>query len=289
MRRALTAPASKLLVVALLLPAASMAQEQPPATVHWAYSAYFGTGWYRVSGDRDVFVVRMTPRWSWSEPSLDEDGKRSVGLFFKSPVSVGLDSFNYDDVLGAVDVDNVSFLSVNPGIDIEIPVTRIWSLRPYASVGYGTAFDGSDSAWTYWAGLKSRVSFESGRLNWHLLNQAGFVGYTPKEGLEDTIWPVMAGLEFDYPVGAPTPDGDQLLLHWRVAYTVFGGDLDFTGNPTGSQDIGDQWEAGLAIARRDSRIPIWFLDFDMLGLGYRASSNGELKGVTFLFRSMFDL
>ena len=35
------------------------------------------------------------------------------------------------------------------------------------------------SAWTYWAGVKSRVSFRSGRLNWHLLNQAGFVGYTP--------------------------------------------------------------------------------------------------------------
>jgi hypothetical protein len=278
-----------LAVSSALLPRAGLAQETPPASVHWAYSAYFGTGWYRVSGDRNVFVVRMTPRWSWSEPSLDDDGKRSVGLYFKSPVSLGLDSFDYDDVLGAVDVDNVSFISVNPGIDIEVPVTRIWSLRPYASVGYGTAFDGSESAWTYWAGVKSRVSFESGRLNWHLLNQAGFVGYTPNDGPADTIWPVMAGLEFDYPVGAPTTDGDQLLLHWRAAYTLFGDDLDFTGDPTVNQAINDQWEIGAAIARRDSRIPIWFLDFDMLGLGYRASSNGELKGVTFLFRSMFDL
>jgi hypothetical protein len=280
---------ARLLALALLLPAATLAQESPPASVHWAYSAYFGTGWYRVSADRDVFVVRMTPRWSFSEPSLDEEGNRSVGLYFKTPVSVGLDRFDYDDVLGAVDVDNVSFLSVNPGIDIEIPINDIWSLRPYASVGHGWAFDGSDSAWTYWAGIKSQVRFNSGKLNWRLLNQAGFVGYTPNEGPDDTIWPLMAGLEFDYPVGAPTPDGDQLLLHWRAAYTVFGNDLEFTGDPAQDTAISDQWEIGAAIARRDSRIPIWFLKFDMLGLGYRASSNGELKGITFLFRSMFDL
>lgn len=289
MRRALTAPALKLLVAALLLPTATSAQEQTPASVHWAYSAYFGTGWYRVAGDRDVYVVRMTPRWTWGEPSLDEDGNRSLGLYFKTPISVGLDQFDYDDVLGAAEIDNLSFLSVNPGIDIEIPINDIWSLRPYASVGYGEAVNASDSAWTYWAGVKSRVSFRSGEFNWRLLNQVGFVGYTPNKGPDDAIWPLMAGLEFDYPVGAPTPDGDQLLLHWRAAYTIFADDLDFSGNPVVNRAVSDQWEIGVAIARRDSRIPIWFLNFDMLGLGYRASSTGELKGVTFLFRSMFDL
>ena len=288
MRKVPTAPTLMLLLGTLLLPAAAVAQETPPASVHWAYSAYFGTGWYRVSGDRDVFVVRMTPRWTWSEPSLDGPGKRKIGLYFKTPVSVGLDRFDYDDVLGAAELDNVSFLSVNPGIDIEIPINDIWSLRPYASVGYGQELDGSDSAWTYWAGVKSRVSFQSGKLNWRLLNQVGFVGYTPNEGPDDTIWPVMAGLEFDYPLGKPRDDGDQLLLHWYGTYTLFGNDLEFTGNPTVDTEITDQWEIGAAIGRRDSRIPIWFLNFDMLGLGYRTSSNGDLKGITFVFRSMFD-
>lgn len=289
MLRILTAPATILLVAALLLPQATLAQESPPSQVHWAYSAYFGTGWYRVASDRDVYVVRVTPRWDRGEPSIDEDGNRTLGLFFKTPVSFGLDRFDYDDIAGAANLDNVSFLSVNPGIDIEIPVNEVWTLRPFASIGYGGAFDGGDSAWTYWGGIKSRFSFRSGKLNWHLLNQAGFVGYTPSEGPDDAIWPVMAGLELDYPVGAPTADGDQLLLHWRAAYTVFGDDLEFNSGPAGDLLISDQWEVGVAFARRDSRIPIWFLDFDMLGLGYRASSNGELKGITFIFRSMFDL
>lgn len=288
MRGALTAPIVKLLAACLLLPTLGFAQEPAPASVHWAYSAYFGSGWYRVVGDRDVFVVRMTARWHQSEASIDSDGNRTLGYHWKFPVSLGLDSFDYDDPLGAADLDNVAFLSVNPGIDIEIPVNSTWSLRPYASIGYGEELGGGQSAWTYWAGLKSRFSFQAGRLDWHLLNQVGFVGYTPSDGPDDTIWPVMAGLEFDYPLGEPTDDRDQTLLHWYGSYTVFGNDLEFTGDPTTNIDITDQWEVGAAIGRRNSPISIWFLNFDRLGLGYRVSSNGELKGVTFVFRSFFD-
>ena len=137
-------------------------------------------------------------------------------------------------------------------------------------------------------GLKSRFSFQSGKLDWHLLNAVGFVGYTPDEGPDDTIWPLMAGLEFDYPMGAPRADGDQTLLHWYGTYTLFGDDLEFTATPTIDKSIDDQWEVGMAIGRRNSPIPIWFLKFDRLGLGYRASSNGDLKGITFVFRSFFD-
>ncbi|MCK5326255.1 MAG: hypothetical protein KAJ57_09600, partial [Woeseiaceae bacterium] len=65
MQRLLTASILRLLAAFLvLLPATGEPQETGPSPVHWAYSAYFGSGWYRVSGDRDVFVVRMTPRWT---------------------------------------------------------------------------------------------------------------------------------------------------------------------------------------------------------------------------------
>ena len=112
---------------------AANGQEEPSTGIHWAYSAYFGTGWYSVGPDRDVFVFRVTPGWQLQETSID-----------------------------AVDFDNVAFLSANPGVDIEIPVNRIWWLRPYASLGYGTALNGSESAPSYWAGVKSRVTLHSG-------------------------------------------------------------------------------------------------------------------------------
>jgi len=289
MQEPLTALTLRLLVAALpLLPATGETQGTTPATLHWAYSAYFGTGWYSVAGDRDVYVVRMTPRWALSEPGLDADSKRSIGIYLKAPVSVGLDDFSYDDVIGAADVDNVSFLSLNPGIDIEVPINSIWSLRPYASIGYGHALGSSESAWSYWGGIKSRLAFQSAKLDWRLLNQVGFVGYTPNQGPSDHFWPLMMGFEFDYPIGSSDDNSGQKLLYWHVTYTVFGDDLTFSGNPAINNPITDQWEIGAAIGRRDSPIKIWFMKFDRLGLGYRTSSNGDLKGITFVFRSEFD-
>lgn len=292
--REFVAPARQYLVALTLLalPAIAVAQgtepNTEPASVHWAYSAYFGTGWYTVPGDRDVFVFRMTPRWTWSDAAIGEDGSRTLGIYLKSPVSVGLNRFDDDDPLQAVDLDNVSFLSVNPGVDVEIPVNARWALRPYASVGYGHALDSGEAAWTYWAGVKSRVSFSAENFDWYLVNQLGYVGYTPDAGPSDEFYPVSAAAEFNHPVGDPADGAKQLLFHWRVAYTAFGKDLVFNGSSASQSEISDQWEVAAAIGRKELPIRIWFLNFDRLGIGYRRSSSGDLQGVTFFFRSMFD-
>ena len=71
--------------------AAAQAQETTEHAVHWAYSSYFGTGWYQVSGDRDVFVIRMTPRWELSEAELADDGTKSIGIELRFPITAGLE------------------------------------------------------------------------------------------------------------------------------------------------------------------------------------------------------
>jgi hypothetical protein len=276
-------------VVLLALNGDVRAQESQAANVHWAYSSYFGTGWYRVDGDRDVFVLRLSTTWELAESSY-ENGERKIGLYLRTPVSAGLDRFDIDDIPDAVDLDNVSFLSFNPGLDVEIPVNDIWSLRPYASVGYGRELNSSgEYAWTYWGGVKSRVELHAGeRSNWYLINKLGYVGYTPKTGESDSFWPAMAGIEVNHPLGQRTESGSQWLLHWNAGYTYFGNDIFFSRSAEVNQDISDQWEVGAAIGRKDDPVKIWFLEFDRLGLGLRTSSSGDLQGVTFIFRSAFE-
>jgi hypothetical protein len=289
MGNVLTGPSVTLLAIcALVFPGAGAAQESSPASVHWAYSAYFGTGWYSVDGDRDVFIFRVTPRWDLVEPSY-EDGERKLGWFLKVPISAGLDRFDTEDVLEAVDLDNVTFLSVNPTIDLEVPINKIWSLRPYASMGYGQVINSSESAWSYWGGIKSRVILHSDeRSSWSLINHVGYVGYTPNEGPSDSFWPLMAGFEASHPFGKAASDSSQWLIHWHATYTYFGNDIFFSRSPTTSTDINDQWELGAAVGKRDARIKIWLVSFDRLGLGLRSSSDGSLTGITFIFRSEFD-
>ena len=275
-------------LIILVLPIPGNAQSEQPANVHWAYSSYFGTGWYSVEGDRDVFVVRVTPQWELAEPSL-EDGERRLGWYLRAPVSAGLDQFDVDDIADSADLDNVSFLAITPGIEAEIPVNDIWDLRPYLSIGYGQALGASESAWTYWTGVKSRVTLNSGpRGTWHLVNNLGYVGYTPNEGSSDKFWPFMTGLEVSHPFGDVTASGSQWLFHWNMKYTYFGDDIVFGRTPSSTAEITDQWEIGAAFGKRDDPVKIWFLGFDRLGMGYRRSTSGDLEGITFIFRSSFE-
>lgn len=268
-----------------LLPAS--AQEPGPATLHWAYASYFGTGWYQVGDQRDVFVMRFTPRWKLREASF-EDGERRIGYEFRLPVTAGLNTFSLDDPTGTLDPGNLGSLSITPGIDMTIPVNGRWELKPFASAGFGTILSENESAWTYWAGIKSKVSFERGNLDWALLNSIGYVGYSPKHGPSEDFWPLMIGFEFDHPLAKMQFAGEQAKLHWHAMYTTFKNDLDLVIENGSVAPITDQWEFGVSMGRENKRLKIWLFSFDRLGAAYRFSSNGEFKGISIVFRSIFD-
>lgn len=272
----------------MLACAESGAQETTTDSIHWAYSSYFGSGWYTIGADQEAFVLRMTPRWEKQEASFSEDGERTIGIEFLFPITVGLDKFSLGDIPGAADPDNLASLSVTPAIDIIVPVTERWWLRPYAAIGWGFVLDGSESAWTYSTGVASRYTFEHGKLNWALVNSLSFVGSTPSNGPSDNFWPLMAGLEFDYPLGSLKLDDEQVLLAWHGTYTSFEGSLDVLLEDPTIEPITDQWEFGVAFRKRNGRIKIGWFKFDRLGIGYRFSSSGDLKGIKFIFRSVFD-
>ena len=65
-------------------------------------------------------------------------------------------------------------------------------------------------------------------------------------------------------------------------------DLDTLLEDGSTRPITDQWEFGVSLRRAEKRIKIWFLSFDRLGLAYRFSSSGDLKGISFIFRSVFE-
>lgn len=259
-----------------------------PNSVHWAYSSYFGTGWYKVRDERDVFVLRLAPKWALREAHLSEAGERNVGIDVKLMLTAGLDSFSLDDLPGAIRIDNLASLSAMPGIDVTVPVNERWTLRPYASLGWGRILGESDSAWTYWAGIKSRYSFVKGKLDWALVNSVAYVGYTPSDGPAAEFWPVMTGLEFDYPIAGKKVGGEQLFVSWHGLYTAFGKNLDLDFIIGAADLIRDQWELGFSIHKEKSRIEMGWLKFERLGLAYRVSSSGNLKGISLVFQSTFD-
>ena len=264
------------------------AQDLDSNSVHWAYSSYFGTGWYEIRDNRDVYVLRVAPRWRLRESGFTTAGERTVGVDLKLAITAGLDSLALSDLPDAIALDNFASLSVSPGIDITIPVTELWTIRPYASLGWGRLLSENQSAWTYWAGIKSRYTFSHGNLDWALINTLGYVDYTPSQGPSEDFWPLMTGLEFDYPFANFKLDGEQLFVSWHGTYTVLENDLDLTIVRGSLAPISDQWEVGFALHKETSPIRAGWFKIDRLGLAYRFSSSGNLKGIGLVLRSAFD-
>jgi hypothetical protein len=277
-----------LATVVLALAARAGAQSEDVSTIHWAYSTYFGTGWYQIGDDRDAFSIRYSPRKPLRKASLGEDGSRTIGMELRLPVTVGLNHFPLDDIAGSVDPDNLANISVTPGIYFDIPVNERWMLRPFVAAGWGTVLNGDESAWTYWTGLRSRLRFKTGSVETALINSIGLVGYTPNTGPSTNFWPIMTAIEMAAPLGKLRLDGRQLVLHWHAGYTFFQDDLEIVRRDLTTAPIGDQWELGFAVSKVEERIRFWRFSFDRVGLVYRVSSDGDLKGVGLQFASLFD-
>ena len=274
--------------ISLALPALAVAQSEEVATIHWAYSTYFGTGWYQIGDERDAFAIRFAPRKPLRGASLTEDGSRTIGIELRLPVTVGLNHFPLDDLAGSVDPANLANVSVTPSVYFDVLVNERWTLRPFIAAGWGTVLNGDESAWTYWTGLRSRLVFGAGNVDAALVNSIGFVGYTPDSGPSTNFWPIMTAVEMAAPLGSLQHDDRQLMLHWHAGYTFFQDDLDIVRRDLTTEPISDQWELGLAVSKVDAPITVWRLSFDRVGLAYRFSSDGELQGIGLVFRSLFD-
>jgi hypothetical protein len=267
------------------------AQDAPEFSprVNWAYASYFGTGWYKVSDQRSAFIMRAAPRWQFGEAGFDDDGSRRIAYTVRVPLTLGLSRLDFEDVPGLIDPGNLATFSINSSVDADIPVTRRFSIRPSAEIGYGTVIGESDRALTWRAQLRGRYRFDSERVERALLGEVGLSGYDPNEGRSDDFGFVSIGMELGFPVDWFPSDGDQTMLYGHVIYTDFVNELDF-GSDIGSLDaVASVWEAGLAIGRRENPIRIWRLNFDRLGLGFKSSPQSDLRGIKFIFRSFYEL
>lgn len=258
---------------------------EPPRQVHWAVSAFFGTGWYRVDENRSVYVLRIPPRQTLRSASLDEGGQRRLGIEIQYPLSLGLNKL--EDVPDFIEFDNYGTISFTPGVQVEVPVNAKWSLRPYAHLGYGWESETQDGALIWYGGLKSRYRLGQGRYEWSLLNGLYYAGYKPQFDNRGQYGSFMTGVEFSQPLGSLTLNEEPLYLNWHLTYDWFFDHLNFHVDEDRVETFRDQWEIGIALGKRGRPINVWFMKFEQLGLAYRFSSNANFNAITVNFRSPF--
>jgi hypothetical protein len=279
-------------VIASLRAHPALAQSNEVEYVHWAYSAFFGTGWYEIDAGETAFALSYGPRWQLRTAGRDAEGRRQIGIELALQLSGSIHELDLENLPGLVDVENVSALSAVPGIELEIPVNEHWSLKPVAHLGWGTQLGGGDSSWIYWLGLKSRYELPFASRRWALVNSLYYVGYTPETGSSGAITPFMTGIEARQRFGTHTLGGDPLYLRWHIAHTRYA-DFEYSSDAVQTlgrtqTDIDEDWEIGVALHKADKPLRLWLLKWDQIGLAYRFNSDRSIRALTITFSALFD-
>jgi hypothetical protein len=270
---------------------AAPARAAETTPIHWAYAPYFGTGRYHAQGSEEILALSVKPGWQWRESALSDDGKRTLGLRVRVPVSVAVHDFNTDDVLGSVDLDNVNTLSAVPGVEIDIRMSDRWRLKPLLYAGWGGQLHGDDAAWIYWAGLMSELAFKHGKIEWSLVNGLTWLGFSPRDAASQQVFPLTTGFEFRRPLERRRLGGDTVYLDWHIAYTHYFEDLDFAtplDRAGRTVSISEDIEIGLAFSKGNRELSFWRLSFDRIGLAYRFDADGDFSGISLVTKSLFD-
>jgi len=284
--------ARQLIALALalgLLSGPAGAQPDAAPSLHWALSSYFGTGHYSLA-DADTYVLRANPGWRIRESELTPGQSRTIGIRLRVLIAIGLYEFDINNPNGALDSDNVSTLSVVPGVEFDIPLNERWSLKPLAYIGRGEQLDGSEAASVYWAGMKSRRSFHAPQFDWSLINALTYVGYDSSGGNSNEMLGLQAAFEFERNLSKRKLRDHPVVLYWHASYTSYLDKLRIDSPGAGSRVIvaDDEWEFGTAFGTRDHRLGIRRLRFERVGLAYRFSTSGKFKGVSITFSSLFE-
>lgn len=110
-------------------------------------------------------------------------GEGRYGLQLKVPVTFGFYDYSFDEAFTGEFPDQVSTVSVMPGLEWEIPMSRRWTIKPYFSGGFGQELSGRESALIYDFGIKSRFLLgEDNGVEFALVTTLTAAGYQPRGG-----------------------------------------------------------------------------------------------------------
>jgi hypothetical protein len=290
-----------LALLGLLSPLRSVHAQADVGPFYWGYSAMFGRGTYQLADGSEVEVYRGAFAKALRE-TPDESG-HGPGIRLLLPVSVGLRTGEgaasgaageADTALDSVAVatpDQVRAAAFVPGVELEFPATKRWTVRTRAQIGWGQELeDGDDgdrrSATLAAAGFRSRLAFRDVPGRPSLINGVLWTGFESSEDERRSLLRLTNALEFDVRVPRWNFRGHSMRLLPHVLRDWYyrpppalavGEEQDFS-------EVESEWQLGVA-AGREKPFKIWFFEFDAVGIAYRFSDQSE--GVRLYLNSVF--
>jgi hypothetical protein len=243
------------------------ADDVPEDSINYAYASWVGTGYYKIDS-RHIYVLRGPFSYT-----LREADSEKWGLKLLFPVTLGLNEFRGRD-------EDISLVSLVPGISLIYPVMENWWLKPFLQVGVGKDFSGGHASCIWGVGTKSLATFPYKNIEFDLGNSLMIADNTKSgEQVDDdgfSMWET--GLNVRKPIDFRVRNR-KTYLNLFFVYTAFLNKLEFT------QDLGDDtkirrlYKFGVALGGKDS-FSIWGLRFSGVGIDYTFGTGYTGIGLT---------
>jgi hypothetical protein len=267
------------------------AQEVLEAEVdHWALAPFLGTGAYQFDQDQTIYVFEYTSRWTWKTASPAGETPRRIGIDVLVPATLGLRSFNLEDLPETLDLDNVATLSVVPGVYATLEMSSRWSLLGIANLGLGARLDGEETALIHRFGLRSRWRFGPAEERFNLIAGIEYTGYNTDRDRSDHIMPVSLTVEYERAIDAWATRSGPTWLVLHVTGSNYLQEFSVDAIEEAASAIRRDLEFGIAV-KPNVRFRLWKLSWERIGIAYRrgeGDDDSDFEGIRFIFRSAFD-
>lgn len=231
-------------------------------TVHYAYGTLLGTGVFKLD-DRTVTVFRVPISYTFREPT-----REAFGVRLQVPTAVGFHDYDPETELipGA---DQLSTLSVVPGVELEFLVGENWRVKPAGYLGFGTDLSSTDSAIIYGAGVSGLRSLNVAYPEMHFGTALLLNGYDPGSTTGDFISRLTAGFDAKFPTSWTFDDRNVFIGGHMIGY-YYMNQLEFRTIIDEPIKLRAEIEFGLFVGARP--VPkIFGIAINRLGVGYRFS------------------
>jgi len=250
------------------------AGEDPGDLFNYSFAIWLGSGVYRIKDADKRFAVLRVPAAYTLRPAQYEKPAPMDRLGFRLllPAAVGFE----EETDSNFSFGTVAFV---PGLEVQIPVNKYWTLKPFAQLGAGKDTAGGDLQYIYGGGFRSLISipwqkFVIGIGNSLVLaedrnatsnNTSGFSLFN-------------AGLDIRHPTNVTLFDR-QIDVSGFFVINRFQNRVDILDNDGKTNRLRTLYEVGMTFGLSKS-ISIWKADVDRVGLDYRWGDDG-FRGIGF--------
>ncbi len=250
-------------------------------SVNYAYAAQLGLGGYDVGG-LTVNVYNLPFGWTFPVCVTEQPWELRVKL----PLGYGHFNFEGRAADGTKLSADLDVFSLGAGLELRIPITHYWSLKPFGTFGIIKEIFSDVSSellhvsfpfsYYYTTGLKSLFEYKWQDFTFGFGNALVYAENAAFDGSgNETYAAFETGIDVRHPlgfnIGSYEPDADLFFIYYHFLSPV-----TFSRFLQQPLEIKNQYEFGFTLGfAKPSKI--WFLEDPRIGASYLFDSDGELN------------